>query len=303
MQMEVSEKEHEMEMIRRSNLSLEKKNRLISRQKNKLEKAEKTLLELNRTLEQRVMEEVAKRRAQEEAMIQKSKLESLGRLSAGIAHEINQPLGMINIGIQNLFNKLSSGRVSKEYAAEKAKHFTQNIDRIRRIIDHIRLFSRDQQSAIPEPTDTREVISNALSMLQAQCAEHNIKVITDLTDLPMRVFGNRYRLEQVLLNLLSNSIKFTEKGHIRITCRAEGDFVKISVADTGIGIKKEDLEKLFRPFTQVETGLTRKYEGTGLGLSISKRLVSLMGGTVTVESEWKKGSTFSFTVPVDRKVS
>jgi len=119
MQMEVSEKEHEMEMIRRSNLSLEKKNRLISRQKNKLEKAEKTLLELNRTLEQRVMEEVAKRRAQEEAMIQKSKLESLGRLSAGIAHEINQPLGMISLGIENLLHQIEKGVPNKEYLQKK----------------------------------------------------------------------------------------------------------------------------------------------------------------------------------------
>jgi len=111
------------------------------------------------------------------------------------------------------------------------------------------------------------------------------------------------RVEQVLLNLLSNAIKFTEKGSIRITSSQEGDSVRISVADTGIGITREDQRKLFQPFTQVQSGLTRQYEGTGLGLSISKKLVSLMGGDIGVESEHGKGSTFWFTVPAERSRS
>jgi len=102
------------------------------------------------------------------------------------------------------------------------------------------------------------------------------------------------------LNLLSNAIKFTEKGSIRIFCAEENGFVRISVTDTGIGINEENLKKLFRPFTQIDTGLSRQYEGTGLGLSISKRLVTLMGGTISVKSEAGKGSTFSFTVPVEK---
>jgi len=300
-QMLVQEKEHEMELSRKTNMALEKKNKLINRQKNKLEKAEKAWIEGNRTLETRVNDEIMKRQQQEQLVIQKSKLESLGRLAAGIAHEINQPLGMINIGIQNLFNKLSSGRVSKEYAAEKAKHFTQNIDRIRRIIDHIRLFSRDQQSAIPEPTDTREVISNALSMLQAQCAEHNIKVITDLTDLPMRVFGNRYRLEQVLLNLISNAKDTVEEKYDsfddtkRITIRNYQSEQKIciEVEDNGSGISSEHLDRIFEPF------FTTKSEGmgTGLGLSICYGIIHDMGGSITCRSEIGKGTVMSIALP------
>ncbi len=115
------------------------------------------------------------------------------------------------------------------------------------------------------------------------------------------VCADSRRVEQVLLNLLSNAIKFTERGSIRIACANEDGFVRISVTDTGIGIKEEDLKKLFQPFTQVESGLSRKYEGTGLGLSISKRLVTMMGGTIAVESESGKGSTFSFTIPVERR--
>jgi len=114
------------------------------------------------------------------------------------------------------------------------------------------------------------------------------------------VCADSRRVEQVLLNLLSNAIKFTEKGSIRIFCAEENGFVRISVTDTGIGINEENLKKLFRPFTQIDTGLSRQYEGTGLGLSISKRLVTLMGGTISVKSEAGKGSTFSFTVPVEK---
>lgn len=108
------------------------------------------------------------------------------------------------------------------------------------------------------------------------------------------------RVEQVLLNLLSNAIKFTEKGSVKISCIEEGGMVKVSVADTGIGISEEDQKKLFQPFTQVQSGLTRPYEGTGLGLSISKKLVTLMGGDIGVESRPGQGSTFWFTIPADR---
>jgi signal transduction histidine kinase len=117
------------------------------------------------------------------------------------------------------------------------------------------------------------------------------------------ILGDSRRVEQVLINLMSNAIKFTDRGQVRIECQRSGSAVVIRVRDTGIGIQKEDLDKLFRPFSQVDTGLTRQYEGTGLGLSISKKLVDLMGGTITVESEQGTGSTFTITLPADRGTS
>ena len=114
-----------------------------------------------------------------------------------------------------------------------------------------------------------------------------------------RITSDRRRVEQILLNLLSNAIKFTEQGRgQRSTAETVAGAVRISVADTGVGIKPEDLGKLFQPFRQLDTGLTRQHEGTGLGLAICKRLVERLGGTIAVESEWGKGSTFSFTLPV-----
>lgn len=302
MQMQVEEKEREIELTRKINLALEKKNKLINRQKNKLEKAEKALIEWNHTLETRVNDEIVKRQQQEQIVIQKSKLESLGSLAAGIAHEINQPLGMINIGIQNLFNKLSSGTVTKEYTAEKAQHFTENINRIRKIIDHIRIFSRDQKSEIPEKTDTREIITNAISMLQAQCKEHNIKIDIDLPVLPMPVFCNKYRLEQVILNLISNAKDAVEEKYdsfddtkwITIRNYQNGQKIFIEVEDNGSGICTDNLDRIFEPF------FTTKSEsmGTGLGLSICYGIIHDMDGTIKCHSERGKSTLMTIELPL-----
>lgn len=119
-------------------------------------------------------------------------------------------------------------------------------------------------------------------------------------DIPYRVFGDPVRLKQVITNLLSNALKFTEKGHILLTAEPEAGeeekvAVRFSVEDTGIGISEEDIGKLFVVFSQVDASTNRKYGGTGLGLSISQRLVNMMNGSFRVESKPGKGSCFSFT--------
>jgi signal transduction histidine kinase len=100
------------------------------------------------------------------------------------------------------------------------------------------------------------------------------------------------------LNLINNSIKFTEKGSVIVDCSISNKSVVAKIIDTGIGIKPEDLDKLFKPFSQVDTGITRNHEGTGLGLSISKKLTEKLGGTISVESEFGKGSVFTLTLPI-----
>jgi signal transduction histidine kinase len=112
------------------------------------------------------------------------------------------------------------------------------------------------------------------------------------------VVSDQRRVEQILLNLLSNAIKFTEHGDVRIECRVHAGWLETRVHDTGIGIHPPDLEQLFLPFRQLETGLNRRHEGTGLGLAICKNLVSLLGGEIHAESAWGVGSTFTFTLPL-----
>jgi signal transduction histidine kinase len=118
-------------------------------------------------------------------------------------------------------------------------------------------------------------------------------------------------VEQILLNLLANAIKFTDRGRVGLAAEpvdalpaaAGGPAqpgIRIRVSDTGIGIRPEDLATLFRPFRQIDTGLSRRHEGTGLGLAICRRLAGLLGGEIVAASEWSRGSEFTFTLPLER---
>ena len=113
------------------------------------------------------------------------------------------------------------------------------------------------------------------------------------------ILTDRRRVEQILLNLLSNGVKFTERGEVCLECHVRETVLETSVRDTGIGIKSEDMHRLFKPFQQLETGLGRRHEGTGLGLSICENLTRLLGGAIRAESTWGAGSTFTFTLPLD----
>jgi signal transduction histidine kinase len=104
-------------------------------------------------------------------------------------------------------------------------------------------------------------------------------------------------VEQVLINLVDNAIKFTEKGEVQIECQVNDDWLVTRVIDTGIGIRPEDMGTLFKPFRQIDTTLARQHEGTGLGLSICHRLVEMLGGKIWAESKEGVGSTFTFTLP------
>jgi len=117
------------------------------------------------------------------------------------------------------------------------------------------------------------------------------------------IYGDRRRVEQIIINLLSNAVKFTDSGEVRIESRTEKGLLVTQVTDTGIGIRPEDMGSLFKPFHQIDTGISRQYEGTGLGLSICKKLVGAMGGRIYVESEAGRGSVFTFTMPLEKKVA
>ena len=112
------------------------------------------------------------------------------------------------------------------------------------------------------------------------------------------IVGDRRRTEQILINLGSNAIKFTSKGSVRIDCRIDGPDLVTSVTDTGIGIKPEDMGRLFEMFQQIPEGQPRSGGGTGLGLAICKKLVEMLGGQIRVESQWGVGSVFTFTLPL-----
>jgi signal transduction histidine kinase len=136
-----------------------------------------------------------------------------------------------------------------------------------------------------------------VKLISPLAEKKGIELRLDLPDVPATITTDQRRLEQVILNLLNNAVKFTETGHAGISCRSEDDHLLLTFSDTGIGMQQEELPHLFQPFRQIDTGLARKREGTGLGLSICKKIIDIMGGTIDVESRWGQGSTFIVRLP------
>lgn len=269
------------ENLRRLNQELEKR----------VEDRTQELLELNQNLNKRVEEELKKREKQQQLLIQKSKLESMGELAAGIAHEINQPLGGISMGLDNILFKLSSNSVTDEYLRNKIDALFKDIDRIRQIINHVRIFSRDQKNLVDDTVNINEVIHDSLSLISRQYHNHNIEIALKLSEDACLTSGNKYRMEQVFLNLLSNAkfavdeksimtedISYGKK--IEISTHQDEKYVVVEILDNGTGIPEMHLSNIFDPFfttKDVETG-------TGLGLSISYGIIKEMKGEIEVES-------------------
>ena len=142
-----------------------------------------------------------------------------------------------------------------------------------------------------------DVVRIATATVEPMLKSGKVRLHSEIpADLPL-VKADRDKLKQVVLNLLSNSAKFTEEGEIKVAAWSENGSVKFAVSDTGIGMKKEALKYIFDEFRQVDMSTTRKYGGTGLGLAIVKKLTNLMGGEIEVDSEEGKGSQFTITLP------
>jgi len=287
---ETEKKEREAEIYKLKNVELRKKNKQITKQKDLLQKAKKELKEINKNLEKRVQEELQKKEQQRQLLIQKSKLESLGKLSAGIAHEINQPLGGIAMGIDNIIHKNETNTLTDDYLNQKCHTLFEHIRRIEKIIEHIRVFSRDQQSTLKERINVNETIENALSMVQIQYKNHNIDIIREINKQPLFCQGNRFKLEQVILNLLSNAkdavdskeqinLGYLKKIFLRSYQKDHQNIIEIE--DNGIGIPEENLHSIFDPFFTSKVA----EQGTGLGLSISYGIIKEMKGKITAESK------------------
>ncbi|MDI9633427.1 MAG: ATP-binding protein [Methanolinea sp.] len=238
----------------------------------------------------------------------KEAAESADRLKsvflATMSHELRTPLNSI-IGFSGVLLQGLAGPLNEEQR-KQLEIISQSAEHLLALINDVLDISKieaGQLTLAREPFAMEDAIGKVVKSMRPQAEAKGLSLEAEVAPDVGEVVGDRRRVEQVLLNLLSNAVKFTESGHVRVRCTREGPFVHVAVSDTGIGIRPEDLEEIFKPFSQVDTGLTRQYGGTGLGLSISKRLVEMMGGTIRVESEPGKGSTFSFTIPTGKGVS
>jgi signal transduction histidine kinase len=149
----------------------------------------------------------------------------------------------------------------------------------------------------PEIFILNEILQEVVNLEEPNASQKGILLKLE-DDQPLEMNSDKQRIQQIILNLVNNAIKFTDEGSVTIGFYRENSNVRINITDTGIGIKEEDSIKLFKPFIQIESHLARKYQGSGLGLSISKKLAELLGGSIDLKSEFGKGSTFSVVLPI-----
>ncbi len=217
---------------------------------------------------------------------------------ATMSHELRTPLNSI-IGFTGILLGGLSGPLNEEQ--RKQLGMVQNSGRhLLALISDVLDLSKveaGQLEIASRPFDLRQSIEKIVGLVRPLAEKKGLQILLDIDPQVGEWLGDKRRTEQVLMNLLGNAIKFTERGQVEVRCALRPSHVTLSVRDTGIGISPEARKELFRPFHQLDSGLTRKHEGSGLGLSISKRLVDLMGGSITLESEVGVGSTFSFTLP------
>ena len=244
------------------------------------------------------LREVNQRLAESEKKAQEG-AQAKGDFLANMSHEIRTPMNAI-IGLTHLCQKTDLNARQKDYLKKVERASNSLLGIINDILD----FSKIEAGRLEmetAPFNLQDVLSGVSNLIAVKAQEKDLEILfRTAPDVPVNLLGDSLRLEQILINLCSNAVKFTQQGEIMVSVEtgvktAEAVELIFSVRDTGIGMTPEQASHLFQPFTQADSSTTRKFGGTGLGLSISKRLVELMHGRITLESEPGKGSCFRFT--------
>ncbi|NJD78939.1 MAG: ATPase, partial [Candidatus Methanoperedens sp.] len=223
---------------------------------------------------------------------------------ANMSHELRTPLNAI-IGFCELIKQKVHGGLT-----EKQERYVDNVltsgkfllSLINDILDLSKVEAGKIELAI-EKISLPSVINETMNLIKEKASKHNIDLKKEFDPMLDTIEADQQRLKQILFNLLSNAVKFSkeEGGTVTITTKKERDMAKISISDTGIGIREDDITKLFTEFEQLDSGISKKYGGTGLGLAITKKLVELHGGKIMVESKAGEGTTFTFSLPLQEK--
>lgn len=247
------------------------------------------LKHFSRQMEEKIQKTTADLRKTEAQLIRSEKLASLGQLAAGIAHEIRNPLTSINILIHSLRERLPSENSQQE----DLKVIEEEIHRMNEIVDQFLRFAKPA-SPLLEKTDVLSIFEETLQLLRPQIEKQRIIVEKEFQALPM-IQIDREQMKQAMLNLLLNAIQAMPEGG-QLTLRGqnsiEGQWIHLSIEDSGMGISPEDIDKLFDPFFSTKEG------GIGLGLSITHRIIDQHHGKIEVENAPEKGTIFTVWLPI-----
>jgi signal transduction histidine kinase len=243
-------------------------------------------------------EKLARLQAQKAIVEQAFQLNS--QFLANMSHEFRTPLNAI-LGYTSMLLAGVSGEL-RPAQKQKLQRVDSNGKRLLSIVNDILDLSRIEAGNLPvtlEEFELRPLIDELLADVEPHSRKAQLQMVAELPPGPLPLLADRLKVKQILLNLLTNAIKFTPQGSVTISLEAAEDprEVRISVADTGIGVAVEDQEKIFEDFRQVDNSVTREYGGAGLGLSICRRLANLLDGRIELSSEVGRGSTFSLVIP------
>lgn len=222
---------------------------------------------------------------------------------ANTSHELRTPLN----GIISIADSLINGVAGKltDTALFNLNLIALSGKRLSNLVNDILDFSKlkNKELAIRKnPVSIQQTADIVVRVCETLKRNEEVKILNLIPDNLPLVVGDEDRIQQIIFNLLGNALKFTSEGSINISAVNEGDFVAVSVVDTGIGIPKDKLSTIFNAFEQLDSSLSRRYGGTGIGLSITKHLVELQGGSIRVDSELSKGTMFTFSLPIAKGV-
>ena len=252
------------------------------------------------------MQDITELKRMEEMRLENERLVSANKTKSEflsvMSHELRTPLTSI-IGYSMLCKERKSCELDEKQGFYMDKILSCSLhlrDLINSTLDLAKIEAGKMEMLIGDMS-VPETITEIMELVQERAAQHDVVLRTEFDPNLDLIKADSQKFKQILFNLLSNAIKFSkeEGGIVTILTKKDGDMAIISVSDTGIGIKKEDVPKLFKEFGQLDEGMSRKYEGTGLGLAITRQLVQMHGGTIKVESEYGEGSTFSFLLPIE----